>query len=115
MIAQVPAEGILLIDKWGPSKRYKVACNCGADGCEHMVDIEATDVEIVVMTYTTQRTNNWTKNRFQLIWTLLTKGYVEYEASIHMSKQQALNYSETLKSAITDVENFQAANNGNKK
>jgi hypothetical protein len=33
-------------------------------------------------------------------------GYVEYEASIIMSEQQALNYAETLKSAIIDVKQF---------
>jgi hypothetical protein len=37
---------------------------------------------------------------------LLTKGYIEYEASIIMSQQQALNYADTLKSAVKDVETF---------
>ena len=37
---------------------------------------------------------------------LLIKGYIEYEASIIMSEQQALNYSETLRSAIKDVKEF---------
>jgi hypothetical protein len=46
--------------------------------------------------------------RLQLIWTLLTKGYVEYEASLCMTKQQALNYANVLQSAVYDVEEFQA-------
>jgi hypothetical protein len=37
---------------------------------------------------------------------LLTKGYVEYEANIIMTEQQALNYAETLKKAIKDVSAF---------
>ena len=52
-------------------------------------------------------------NRFQTIWTLLTKGYVEYEGTVIMTQQQAVNYAETLKSAVTDVEKFRKANNGN--
>jgi hypothetical protein len=49
-------------------------------------------------------------NRWQKIWTLLTRGYVEYEASIIMTEQQALNYAETLKLAIKDVEVFRMNN-----
>ena len=40
------------------------------------------------------------------MWTLLTRGYVEYEATICMTKQQTLNYAKTLESAIADVEEF---------
>lgn len=108
MIAQTPAEGILMYKDWGPSKMYKVTCECGCDDCSHMVDVEAEETGVVVTTYTTQKTNFWSKNRFQLIWTLLTKGYVEYEASLCMTKQQALNYATVLQSAVTDVEAFQA-------
>lgn len=106
MKIQIPAEGIMLYKDWGPSKMYKIACECGSDDCFHTVDIEAEAAGVSVTTYTTQKTNFWSKNRFQLIWTLLTNGYVEYQASIYMSKQQALNYAETLKSAIMDVEEF---------
>jgi len=106
MKAQVPAEGIMLYKDWGASKMYSVMCNCGSDECQHMVDIEADECDISVITYTTQKSKWWSMNRFQIIWTLLTKGYIEYQASIHMSKQQALNYAETLKSAVKDVEEF---------
>jgi hypothetical protein len=78
-----------------------------------MVDIEADDVGVTVTTYTTQKTNFWSMNRFQLIWSLLTKGYVEYEASLCMSKQQALNYASVLQSAVADVEQFQAVRKSN--
>jgi hypothetical protein len=37
---------------------------------------------------------------------LLTKGYIEYQASIIMTEQQTLNYAETLKKAVQDVKNF---------
>jgi hypothetical protein len=48
----------------------------------------------------------WSINRFQQIWTLLTQGYLQHETVLTMSDQQALNYAETLKSAIRDVEEF---------
>ena len=38
-----------------------------------------------------------------------TQGYVEYEASVIMTEQQALNYAETLRSAINDVKEFRSA------
>lgn len=106
MTEQTPAEGIMLYKDWGASKMYSIMCNCGSDECSHMVDIEADECDIMITTYTTQKSKWWSMNRFQIIWILLTKGYVEYQASIHMSRQQALNYAETLKKAIIDVEEF---------
>lgn len=110
MKAQTSAEGIMLYKDWGASKMYKVMCECGSDECSHTVDIEADDTGVAVITYTTQKSKWWELNRFQIIWTLLTKGYIEYQASIHMSRQQALNYAETLHSAIKDVEEFRNKN-----
>jgi hypothetical protein len=43
------------------------------------------------------------------MWCLLTRGYVEYEASIIMTEQQALNYATTLLSAVDDVKEFRAS------
>ena len=61
---------------------------------------------MTVTTYTTQKSQWWSLNRWQTIWRLLTKGYVEYEANIIMTEQQALNYAETLKKAVKDVSAF---------
>jgi hypothetical protein len=106
MKAQLPAEGILKKNDWGDSKTYIITCECGCDDHAHNVWIEADETGITVNTYTIQKTNFWSKTRWHHIWTLLIKGYVEYEASIIMSQQQTLNYAETLKSAIKDVEEF---------
>jgi len=103
---QIPAQGILKVNEWGSSKMYKVVCECGNDDCTHTVDIEAEDTGVVVVIYTTQRTNFWSMNRWQHIWKLLTKGHVDFETSIHLSEQAALNYSETLKQAVNDVKDF---------
>jgi len=106
MKPQKPAEGILIKRDWGDTKTYQVACECGCGDHEHNVWIETDDTGVTVNTYTTQKTNFWSMSRWQLIWQLLTHGYVKYEASIIMSEQQALNYAETLKSAIKDVKAF---------
>lgn len=103
---QTPAEGILIRKDYGDAKTYTVPCECCGSDCEHNVWVEADEINVTVTTYTQQKTKWWEQNRFKTIWTLLTKGYVEYEASILMSKQQALNYAETLKLAVKDVEQF---------
>ena len=106
MKAQTPAEGILQTRDWGNSKSYTVTCECCGGDCAHNVWVEADETGVTVNTYTEQKTNFWSMNRWQHIWKLLTTGCIEYEASIIMSEQQALNYAETLKSAIKDVRTF---------
>lgn len=106
MKAQQPAEGILKRNDFGDSKSYAVSCQCCGSDCEHNVWVEAESAGISVTTYTQQKTNFWSMTRWQHIWQLLTQGYVEYEASIIMNEQQALNYAETLKSAVNDVKEF---------
>lgn len=106
MNAQLPAEGIMKTNDWGDSKVYRIACNCGDENHNHNMWVEADDCDIVVTIYTTGKTNYWSKTRWHHIWTLLTKGYIDTESSVHLTKQQALNYAETLNSAITDVEEF---------
>jgi hypothetical protein len=113
MKAQTPAEGMLKRKDWGDAMTYQVVCECGDSNHDHNIWIEADDNTVTVNTYTIQKTNCWSKTRWYHIWKLLTAGYIEYEATIIMSQQQALNYSETLKSAINDVETFRKANNGN--
>jgi hypothetical protein len=108
---QTPAEGIMQTNDWGDSKVYRIACNCGDESHNHNVWVEADEHDIMVNIYTTGKTNYWSKTRWYHIWTLLTKGYIDIESSVHMSKQQALNYAETLKSAVNDVEEFRKKHN----
>jgi hypothetical protein len=133
MKAQTPAEGILKTNDWGDSKVYRVACSCGASDHDHHLWVEA-DNDISVTIYANAKTNYWSniveprydiKNtiyqniywfwtgvindwyrRITLAWKILSKGYVKYEAVISMNEQQALNYAETLKSAVKDVKEF---------
>jgi hypothetical protein len=106
MTPQTPAEGILLHKEYGDAKHYTVPCECCSTDCVHNVWVEADDTGVAVTTYTQQKTKWWELNRWQIIWRLLTKGYVEYEASIIMTRQQAINYAGVLTSAVADVEAF---------
>jgi hypothetical protein len=106
MRSQIPAEGILLRIDYGDAKIYEVVCECGDCDHSHNVWVEAEDYGVTVTIYTQQKTKWWELNRWQTIWTLLTKGYVERESTLIMGEQQALNYAETLKKAIKDVDIF---------
>jgi hypothetical protein len=106
MKAQVPAEGILIKKDYGDAKIYEIVCECGDCNHSHTVWVEAEDIGVNVTIYTQQKTKWWKLNRWQKIWTLLTKGYIEVESNLIMGEQQALNYAETLKSACKDVKMF---------
>jgi hypothetical protein len=106
MTPELPAQGILKRNDWGDAMAYQVVCECGDSNHDHNVWIEAEDHNITVTTYTQQKSKWWSMNRWQTMWILLTRGYVEYEASIIMTQQQAINYAETLKKAVEDVETF---------
>lgn len=108
MKIQSPAEGILLHKDYGDAKLYTVTCECSDANHAHQVFVEADDTGITVTTYTQQKTKWWEASRWRTIWTLLTKGYVEYEASLIMTEQQAYNYSRVLQSAVLEVEQFRA-------
>lgn len=132
---ETPALGIMRTSDFGDSKFYKVVCGCGQPDHDIDFEVEAADTGINVNTYITAKTDYWTETvkkrydidsiwlqefdwfwknlvngvitRLKLTWTIWTQGYVKTETTIAMSEQQALNYAETLKSAIQDVKNFQ--------
>ena len=112
MKVQIPAEGILKTNEWGDSKVYRVVCECTDSQHDHNVWIEADDHEISVTIYATVKSNFWSKSRWYHIWSLLSKGYVDTETTLIMRRQGALNYAETLKSAIEDVETFRKDRQG---
>ena len=134
MKAQTPAEGILKTNDYGDSKWYHVVCGCGQPDHSVTVEVEADECGVNVNTYATVKTDYWTEsvkkrydldspylqeldwaikdiwnglvNRLKLTYSIWIKGYVKAETTVTMSEQQALNYAETLKSAIKDVEAF---------
>jgi hypothetical protein len=105
MTPETPAEGILKRRDWGNAHTYQVVCECQDADHDHNVWVEADNHCVTVTTYTTQKSRFWEMSRWRTVWLLLTKGYVEYESSIIMTQQQALNYAETLKTAISDLTN----------
>ena len=107
MKLQTPAQGILKSNDWGDSKSYHVICDCGQLDHSHNLWIEAEDTGITVTIYVEVTSPRWSMNRWRQMWTLLTKGHLKQETVLTMNKQTALNYAETLKTAIKDVENFQ--------
>ena len=111
MQSQTPAEGILLRKDYGDAKIYQIVCECGDCDHSHNVWVEAEDHGITVTIYTQQKTKWWQQNRWKIMWTLLTRGYVERESTLIMSKQQALNYANVLQLAVNDVEEFRKAKN----
>lgn len=107
MKAQKPAEGILKTGQWGDAMSYHVVCGCGQPDHSHNLWIEAEDTGITVTIYADVKSPWCSMNRWKQMWTLLTKGYLQHETVLTMDKQTALNYAETLKNAIKDVERFQ--------
>ena len=132
MITQVPAEGILKLKDWKDAKMYKIACECTDSTHDHVIWVESDNSNVTVTIYTTQQSVGWWKeslehdydidNRFlswvsrtyKDIWnSLITRiritaeiwirGSIKYESTICLSKQQALNYAETIKKSINDV------------
>ncbi len=132
--AQPPAEGILKTHDFGDSMWYHVVCGCGQPDHSLTVEVEADECGVNVNTYATVKTDYWTESvkkrydidnpylqeldwtlkdiwnglvtRLKLTWAVWFKGYIKAETTVTMTEQQALNYAETLKSAIQDVKNF---------
>jgi hypothetical protein len=135
MKAQAPAKGILMTNDFGNSKWYQVICGCGQPDHTLTVEVEADEMGVNVNTYATVKTNYWSEtvekrydidnpwlqefdwawkglvngivNRLKLTWSIWVNGYIKCETTALMSKQQTLNYAETLKQAIKDVEEFE--------
>ena len=134
MEAEIPAEGIMKKGDYCDGKLYEISCECGQTDHYQLMEVEADEFGISVNILTKQTTNCWSepfkpeytgKNEFlykitrtfkncvnglfrrvSLTWSIWARGYVQYEVTTVMNKQQALNYAETLKKAITDVEHF---------
>ncbi len=134
MKAEAPAEGILKRGDFGDSKFYQVVCGCGQEYHDHNFEVEAAETGVNVNRYITVKTDYWSElvekrydidspwlqevdwfakdlinglwTRLKVTWQLWTSGAVTAQSTIAMSEQQALNYAETLKKAVKDVQGF---------
>lgn len=107
MKAQTPAQGISLQSDWGSSKTYRIECECTDDHHSHIFDVEADrDFGVTATIWTTAHVPIWNVSRWKLIWKLLTKGEINYQVSLILREQQALNYAKAIELAIKDVKEF---------
>lgn len=104
MTPQTPAKGVLIRHDWGDAMMFQVVCDCGQSGHDHHVWIEAEQDTVEVTIHTNVKSRWWEIKRWQQIWQLLTRGYLEMESSVSMDRQAALNYAETLRAAVHSVE-----------
>ena len=129
MEAEKPAAGILRTHDFGNSKWYKIVCGCGQPDHEVDVEVEADETGVHVNTYVTVKTDYWSEKlkhryfqnsvldeldwyfknlvnglarRLKFTWDIWTKGYIKAQTTIQMNEQQAINYAETLRSAVKD-------------
>ena len=106
MVPEKPATGILKQGDFGLAKFYYVQCDCSDPDCAHTLEVEADDMHVQVQIYNTVHTKWWEKNRWKQIWQLLTKGYADMQTTLVLNEQTALNYADTLVSAMDDVKEF---------
>lgn len=107
---QTPAEGIALRGNWGDARSYEIMCQCGDPDHNHHLWVEADETGVSVNIYSRVKSRVWELSRWRKIWILLTRGYVDYEANICLTPQQAINYAETLKKSVQDVADFRKTN-----
>ena len=118
---------------YGDSKFYQVVCACGQEYHEHTLEVAAAVTGIDVNIYATAKTDYWSSlvekrydlppwseevdwfikdlinglwTRLKVTWEVWTTGAVTVQTTLSMTEQQALNYAETLKSAVKDVKDF---------
>jgi hypothetical protein len=106
MIAETPATGILKQGDFGSAVFYYIECDCCDPDCAHAIEVEADELEVSVHVYVRVHTKWWEKARWKQLWQLISRGYVDTQSTIVLKEQTALNYAETLKSAISDVKKF---------
>lgn len=103
MQPQLPAEGVLIQTSYDDSKNYMVTCECSSPAHTHNIWIEKDGDHFVSVTIYTTSNLKIVKNRWKTVWDLLTKGYSEYEVSILLDKQKAMNYAAALTSTIEEL------------
>ena len=127
---QTPALGVMQTYNSPGFETYRVECSCGNEDDAIVFTVEEDYGEVIVSTYTTQKTAWWSDpfrqnksyeienellyqinyyvrgflnaltHRLKVTWAVWIHGRVEYSQSTIMTPQQALNYSETLRRAV---------------
>ena len=133
MKSETPANGIMKKADYDDAKWYRVECDCGSENHSHDVWIEydCETKQIMVDITTESKTDWWSstmsenprvenetlywilswsayfineiKRRSVLIWRILFRGYIKYHSEIILNEQQAINYAETIKKAVKNL------------
>ena len=130
---QTPAEGIMQTHNLPGFETYRVECSCGNEDDAIVFTVEETHGEVIVETYTTQKTSWWDdpfrqhksyeienpwlfelnyyvrgflnalSHRLKVTWAVWIRGHVKYSQSTIMTPQQAINYAHTILKAVENV------------
>jgi hypothetical protein len=132
-LPQTPAEGIWITKEFPNALFFNVACECGNDDDQIQFEIEIDDNQISLNMWTKQQTQWWKDpfnnnakfkgpawlwninysvrwwlnslhHRCKVTWIVWTKGYVEYEQTTLLSKQQTLNLAYVLLNTVNKYE-----------
>jgi hypothetical protein len=134
MQPEIPARGILKQSDYGDSIWYRIACDCGCEDHDHVMNVVADDHGVGVEIYVNISTsglypfkynydiNNGFLSWFDCFWKdvynglvtrlkytrdIWTKGRIRADTYLILDKQQSLNYADTIKRAIHDVSTLQ--------
>jgi hypothetical protein len=111
MKAQIPAQGLMLQGDYGKSKNFKVECDCGSEDhaaymwIEVAEDKEVPDVEVSFYVRTwTPLWEGGVMSRIKAAYEIIFKGVHKQEHHMLLSKQSALNFAETIKKTVKEME-----------
>lgn len=132
---QPPADGIMMNYEYSDLKSFRVQCVCSNPDDRIDVTVEADKYGEIVVCFEVEAKTKWWKTlapwdsykidnpilyffansvkelinglhqRITITKDVWINGYVEYQTTVILSKQRALNFSETLKDAIEHLEN----------
>lgn len=119
MKAETPASNIMETGSYSDARSYRVQCSCQSYDHAHDIWIEQDDGLVTTTIYTQTTTDYWTAlvpehwfcgglinglaRRLRLTWQVWTRGMVEYQASLIMDPQTAINYSQALAQAVDHI------------
>ncbi|MCX7593148.1 MAG: hypothetical protein N2235_05210 [Fischerella sp.] len=125
---QNPAQGIMLDQEFDNAKFYTVSCSCGNPNDQIKLEIEVEDGVITTHVWTKVKTDRWRQtwpimdrdygswlyyikylinavtSRIRVIWSVLTRGYVEMESWTILNEQQSVNFAWALHNAVKELQ-----------
>lgn len=131
---QPPSEGIMMNYEYPDVKAFSVACTCHNPDDTINVLVETDEFGEITVLFDIEAKTKWWKGlapwntykidnpilyffvnstkelvnglhqRITLTWKLWVNGYLPYNANIILNKQRALNFAESLKTAVEELE-----------